>query len=52
MPDDIHLEPLQEQAQALLQILLQGQQEIEAGRTSPAKAVFARLDDMDENDED
>lgn len=42
----------QEQAMALLQLLAQGRQEIEEGRVSCAADVFARLDALDEADED
>ena len=42
----------QEQAMALLQLLAQGRQEIEEGRVSSAADVFARLDALDEADED
>ncbi len=37
---------------ALLQLLAQGRQEIEEGRVSSATDVFARLDALDEADED
>ncbi|WP_241047895.1 type II toxin-antitoxin system Phd/YefM family antitoxin [Achromobacter xylosoxidans] len=42
----------QEQAMALLQLLAHGRREIEEGRVSPAAEVFARLDAMDEGDEE
>ncbi|MFY4258085.1 type II toxin-antitoxin system Phd/YefM family antitoxin [Achromobacter xylosoxidans] len=42
----------QEQAMALLQLLAHGRREIEEGRVSPAAEVFARLDALDEEDEE
>lgn len=42
----------QEQAIALLQILAQGRREIEEGHVVPAAEVFARIEAMDEADED
>lgn len=42
----------QEQAMALLQLLAHGRREIEEGRVSPAADVFARIDALDEEDEE
>lgn len=42
----------QEQAMALLQLLAHGRREIEEGRVSPAAEVFARLDALDQEDEE
>ncbi|MES2187437.1 MAG: type II toxin-antitoxin system Phd/YefM family antitoxin [Pseudomonadota bacterium] len=42
----------QEQAIALLQLLAQGRREIEEGRLVPAAEVFARIDALDEADEE
>lgn len=42
----------QEQAMALLQLLAHGRREIEEGRVSPAADVFARIDALDDEDEE
>lgn len=42
----------QEQAMAPLQLLAHGRREIEEGRVSPAAGVFARIDALDEEDEE
>ncbi|OCZ96043.1 prevent-host-death protein [Achromobacter xylosoxidans] len=42
----------QEQAMALLQLLARGRREIEEGRVSRAADVFARIDALDEEDEE
>jgi prevent-host-death family protein len=49
---DVQTYEEQEQAIALLQLLAQGRRDIQEGRITPAKDVFAQIEAMDKADEE
>ncbi len=49
---DVESYEAQEQAMALLQLLAHGSKEIEEGRITPARDVFAQIEAMDKDHEE